>query len=107
MHWVDGAYVVGAPDRILLECSYLVVPHAERALASPPRWLNLGQFFVVKAAMEYSKSPRTPLQRLVGLVCNAVRLANDVHPVLPYVGLIALSAFFVGGVALLARASFG
>ena len=45
-------------------------------------------FYVVKAAMEYSKSPRTPTQVAVGFVCNLFRRLNIVHPASP----LALSA---------------
>jgi hypothetical protein len=58
--------------------------------------INLAQFRVVKAAMEYSKSPRTLAQRLVGLVCNAVRLLNNLHPLLPHVAMLATLGAFVG-----------
>jgi len=57
--------------------------------------LNLGQFRVVKAAMEYSKSPRTPAQRVVGLVCNVVRALNNVHPLLPHLAAASLLGVLV------------
>jgi len=52
---------------------------------------------VVKAAMEYSKSPRTPAQRAVGHLCNLFRRLNIVHPALP--------AALVAGPAVLAAAA--
>ena len=52
---------------------------------------NTAVFYVVKAAMEYSKSPRTPPQKAVGLVCNIARTLNNVHPLVPL--LIALVLF--------------
>jgi hypothetical protein len=54
---------------------------------------NTGVFYVVKAAMEYSKSPRNPLERAVGLVCNVARVLNNVHPLVP----LALLALALGG----------
>ena len=44
---------------------------------------NTSVFYVVKAAMEYSKSPRTPPQRAVGLLCNLFRRLNNIHPLDP------------------------
>ncbi len=44
---------------------------------------NTAVFYVVKAAMEYSKSPRTPAQKAVGLLCNVARTLNNVHPLVP------------------------
>ena len=40
-------------------------------------------FYVVKAAMEYSKSPQNPLQLGIGLICNLFRVMNNVHPFIP------------------------
>jgi hypothetical protein len=96
LHWVQGEYVVGAPDRILLKLNFLVVPRGQHTLRSMLFGINLAQFRVVKAAMEYSKSPRTLAQRLVGLVCNAVRLLNNLHPLLPHVAMLATLGAFVG-----------
>jgi len=56
---------------------------------------NTAVFYVVKAAMEYSKSPRTPAQKAVGHVCNLFRRLNIVHPALP----LALVAIATAGVA--------
>ncbi len=95
LHWVEGEYEEGAPDRILLKCNFLVsAPHLAW-LAPALLAVNLGQFYVVKAAMEYSKSPKTVPQRLVGWVCNVVRVLNNVHPVLP---LLWLSGMAAGGI---------
>ena len=49
-------------------------------------------FYVVKAAMEYSKSPRTPPQVAVGFLCNLFRRLNNIHPLIP----LALIAGVVG-----------
>jgi hypothetical protein len=95
LHWVRGRYVRGAPDRILLKLNYLVTPRGQPAMRDGLRALNLGQFRVVKAAMEYSKSPRTPAQRVVGLVCNVVRALNNVHPLLPHLAAASLLGVLV------------
>ena len=102
LHWVEGSYTPGAPQRILLKCNYLVtVPGAgvrgRFALAA-----NTAVFYVVKAAMEYSKSPRTPAQKAVGYLCNLFRRLNIVHPLVPFaamaataIGVAALGYFVV------------
>jgi hypothetical protein len=97
LHWVEGSYTQGAPQRILLKCNYLVtVPGAgvrgRFALAA-----NTAVFYVVKAAMEYSKSPRTPAQKAVGYLCNLFRRLNIVHPLVP---LAAIAATAIGVAAL-------
>lgn len=104
LHWVEGEYNPNDRQRILLKCNYLVAPKnavwATRALLAA----NTGVFYVVKAAMEYSKSPRTPAQRFVGVLCNVMRLANNVHPLVP-IGLIVAALAALGwAVAALATA---
>jgi hypothetical protein len=65
---------------------------------------NTGVFYVVKAAMEYSKSPRTLPQIAVGFVCNAARSLNNLHPLLPLLLTLVLGVAGVwGAVALLSR----
>lgn len=102
LHWVEGSYAPGMPHRILLKCNYLVTrPRAgirgRFALAA-----NTAVFYVVKAAMEYSKSPRTPTQKCVGYLCNLFRRLNIVHPLVPLamiaataIGMAALGYFVV------------
>ena len=46
-------------------------------------------FYVVKAAMEYSKSPRTPPQARVGRCATSSAVLNNVHPLVP-LAVIAL-----------------
>ena len=88
LHWVEGEYNPEDQQRILLKCNYLITPRfgglAGRAVSAA----NTAVFFVVKAAMEYSKCPSNPAQRFVGLLCNVVRLLNNIHPLAPF-GLIA------------------
>jgi hypothetical protein len=91
LHWVEGEYRPDDRQRILLKCNYLVTAPGA-AIARPVLFaLNAGVFYVVKAAMEYSKSPRTLAQRAVGWVCNGARLLNNVHPLAP-VALVVLAA---------------
>ena len=101
LHWVEGDYTPGGPQRILLKCNYLVTfpgagPRGRLALAA-----NTAVFYVVKAAMEYSKSPRTPAQKTVGYLCNLFRRLNIVHPVIPLALVAAVAAGIVGTVAAL------
>ena len=93
LHWVEGSYTPGAPQRILLKCNYLVTVPGGGAWRGLAMFANTGVFYVVKAAMEYSKSPRTPAQRAVGYLCNLFRRLNIVHPLLP----IAVVAFATSG----------
>lgn len=100
LHWVEGEYTPGGPQRILLKCNYLVAPRGAEWAVQLAIAANTAVFYVVKAAMEYSKSPRTPAQVAVGWVCNAARRLNNVHPALPWAVLGAL--LFVLPAALLA-----
>jgi hypothetical protein len=59
---------------------------------------NTAVFYVVKAAMEYSKSPRSPAQKAVGYVCNLFRRLNIVHPALP-LALVAIALAGIGAMA--------
>ena len=94
LHWVEGEYQPGGEQRILLKCNYLVAPRNAPITTRLLLGANTAVFYVVKAAMEYSKSPRNPLERAVGLVCNVARVLNNVHPLVP----LALLALAIGGV---------
>lgn len=83
LHWVEGEYNPDDQQRILLKCNYLIAPKNMVWLTRLLLALNEGVFYLVKSAMEYSKSPRTPAQYLVGYVCNVTRLANNISPLLP------------------------
>ncbi len=102
LHWVEGDFVPGGPQRILLKCNYLVAPRDAGWLVRPVAAANTGVFYLVKAAMEYSKSPKTAPQVVVGWVCNAARRLNNVHPVLPLAALgVAIAAVGWGLVTVL------
>lgn len=103
LHWVEGEHRPGAPERILLKCNALVLAPGEQRLERLLRGLNTGQFWVVKAAMEYSKSPRTPAQRAVGLLCNLVRTLNNAHPLLPHALFVTAALALFGGLGALLR----
>ena len=101
LHWVEGQYNPADRQRILLKCNYLVTPRNAAVAGRAALAANTAVFYVVKSAMEYSKSPRTPAERAVGYLCNLFRRLNNVHPLIP----LAL----VGGtvVAALAGAVWG
>lgn len=89
LHWVEGEYNPEDRQRILLKCNYLIAPRNAGVAARALLGVNTAVFYVVKAAMEYSKSPRNPPQFVVGRMCNLFRLLNNVHPLVP-VALILL-----------------
>ena len=95
LHWVEGAFNPADQQRILLKCNYLVTLPGRAALGRAALAANTAVFYVVKAAMEYSKSPRTPAEVAVGVVCNLFRRLNIVHPAIP----LALSAGVLAGLA--------
>jgi hypothetical protein len=95
LHWVEGAFNPADRQRILLKCNYLVTLPGGAAFGRVALAANTAVFYVVKAAMEYSKSPRTPAQVAVGFVCNLFRRLNIIHPAIP----LALSAGVVAGLA--------
>ncbi len=101
LHWVEGEYRPEDRQRILLKCNYLIAPPNGRALTRALLAANTGVFYVVKAAMEYSKSPRNPAQFVVGLVCNAARALNNLHPLVP---IAAAGGVLAGASYLAARA---
>lgn len=85
LHWVDGGYDPTKPPRILLKCNYYV----DHYRFPPYRWIGIGAnvavFYVVKAAMEFSKSPKSLPQKFVGLLCNLFRSLNNLNPAAPLV----------------------
>jgi len=92
LHWVEGSYNPQDPQRILLKCNYLIAPRNAGLPARAVLGANTAVFYVVKAAMEYSKSPKNPPQFIVGLLCNLFRLLNNVHPLVPLALIAALLA---------------
>lgn len=102
LHWVEGEYKPDDRQRILLKCNYLICPRNSDLMRRAVLGANTGVFYVVKAAMEYSKSPRTPPQYVVGYLCNLFRLMNNVHPFIPLAFILLVAAAVVGGVVSLA-----
>ena len=97
LHWVEGTFNPADRQRILLKCNYLVTLPGGAMFGRAALAANTAVFYVVKAAMEYSKSPRTPAQVAVGYLCNLFRRLNIIHPALPL-------ALVAGGLAALAGA---
>ncbi|HUY91257.1 MAG TPA: hypothetical protein VMV10_21140 [Pirellulales bacterium] len=98
LHWVEGEYNPADQERMLLKCNYLIAPAGAGTLVRAVEAANTGVFYVVKAAMEYSKSPANPLQFAVGALCNLFRLMNNVHPFVPLLFLLLLAASLGAGV---------
>ncbi|MFM9967681.1 MAG: hypothetical protein ACKVQK_04650 [Burkholderiales bacterium] len=96
LHWVEGEYNPNDQQRILLKCNYLIAPKNATFLARAVLAANTSVFYVVKAAMEYSKSPKNPPQFVVGVLCNVFRRMNNIHPFIP----LALILLALSGVAL-------
>lgn len=94
LHWVEGQYNPADRQRILLKCNYLVTPRGAALLGRAALAANTGVFYVVKAAMEYSKSPSTPPQVAVGHLCNLFRRLNNIHPLVA----LAIPLAFIGAV---------
>ncbi len=104
LHWVEGAYNPSDRQRILLKCNYLVTPPNAAVTEWSALATNTAVFYVVKAAMEYSKSPRTMPQRAVGMLCNLFRRLNNIHPLIP-LAVITGSIAALGG-AIVATVAF-
>lgn len=91
-HWVDGSYDPRNPPRILLKCNYYIDHSGVALYRQLGIWMNLAVFYAVRAAMEYSKSPKTILQKGLGLACNFFRRVNNVNPAAPVAVALILAA---------------
>ena len=98
LHWVEGEYNPSDQQRILLKCNYLVAPKNAAALGRAVMGANTAVFYVVKAAMEYSKSPKNVPQKAMGLLCNLFRLLNNIHPFVPMAFILLVVSLVVWGV---------
>jgi len=96
LHWVEGEYNPTDRQRILLKCNYLVTPPNAAVAGWGALAANTTVFYIVKAAMEYSKSPRTPPQHVLGMLCNLFRRLNNIPPLIP-LAVIAGSIAALGG----------
>src|ERR1700730_9188338 len=92
LHWVEGQYNPADRQRILLKCNYLVTRRNAALLGWVALAANTSVFYVVKSAMEYCKSPSTPPQVVVGLLCNLFRRLNNIHPLIPLALIAAVVA---------------
>ena len=101
LHWVEGEFNPADQQRFLLKCNYLVVPEQAGILERAVLGANTSVFYVVKAAMEYSKSPKNPPQFAVGLLCNLFRVMNNVHPFVPFAFIFLFLAVAAWGFLLL------
>ena len=81
-HWVEGDYDPNDIPRVLLKCNYLICEGCSQPYISIVRAINVWIFFIVKYSMEYSKSPKTPFQRVIGFFCNFFREVNNISPIL-------------------------
>ncbi len=102
-HWVEGSYEAHHPPRVLLKCNYYVSRQEPWPLRKLKIFLNVLIFYVVKAAMEYSKSPKTTFQRIIGFFCNFFRRLNIVSPALPFVFIGVTVYGLAQGVSLVVR----
>jgi hypothetical protein len=100
LHWVEGEYNPDDRQRLLLKCNYLITPPNAALSSRAALAANTAVFYVVKSAMEYSKSPRTPPQHAVGLLCNLFRHLNNIHPLVPPAFIAGLLATVGGAIAL-------
>jgi hypothetical protein len=97
LHWVEGDYNPDDQQRILLKCNDLVAPKNAVWLTKGLLAANTGVFYLVKSAMEYSKSPKTPFQYAVGYLCNIMRLLNNIHPLVPILLILGLVVAAIWG----------
>lgn len=102
-HWVEGSYNPSGTPRILLKCNYLICPGCSTWYTHCIKWVNMAVFYIVKAAMEYSKSPKNPLQRVVGWGCNVARQINNDNAVLTIILFILFSSSALSLIIVLIR----
>jgi hypothetical protein len=93
LHWVDGKYDENNPPsntRLVLKLNYIVCPECTNIYEKMIIFVNKLIYYVVKASMEYSKSPRNIFQRIVGIMCNLFRSINNIHPALNIVAILSI-----------------
>lgn len=80
-HWVEGKYNENMnyeDSRILLKLNYLVCPNCSKWYTEFIIFINAFVFYIIKMSMEYSKSPQTPFQHIIGFFCNLFRVVNNI-----------------------------
>jgi hypothetical protein len=92
-HWVEGSYNKNMDykdSRILLKINYLICPNCSSLYTKFIIFLNESVFFIVKKCMEYSKSPQTPAQHIIGFFCNLFRWVNNISVYLTFILAITI-----------------
>lgn len=89
LHEVEGEYNPNDTPRMLLKCQYFICTKCNPLYEKYIVLLNLYIFYIVKYCMEYSKSPTTLSQKLVGWICNVMRVLNMLSPLLPIVFIVS------------------
>lgn len=92
-HWVEGKYnekMDYTDSRILLKINYVICPNCSSFYTNFIILINYVVFYVVKACMEYSKSPKTWFQYIIGFLCNLFRLVNNISVYLTLLLVICL-----------------
>lgn len=82
LHKVEGKYDSKEIPRILLKCNYLICENCSSYYSYLITKINLYIFYIVKLSMEYSKSPKTCFQKIIGFFCNFFRKINTISPLL-------------------------
>ena len=84
-HWVEGEYNQNEKiPRIILKCNYMICENCSTLYQKLTKFLNLMVFYIVKYSMEYSKSPKTNFQKIIGFFCNLFRKINNYNPILSF-----------------------
>jgi len=97
-HWVEGKYNDNMDindTRILLKINYLVCPQCSELYEKCVIYLNSLVFYTVKMSMEYSKSPKTPFQYMIGFLCNLFRVANNISVYLSMLLALVILAIII------------
>ena len=92
-HWVEGKYnekMDYKDSRILLKLNYLMCPKCSTIYTEFVILLNALIFSIVKICMEYSKSPQTVFQHIIGFFCNLFRVVNNINVYLTFLLIIFL-----------------
>ena len=84
-HWVEGEYNQNEKiPRIILKCNYMICENCSTLYQKLTKFLNLMVFYIVKYSMEYSKSPKTNFQKIIGFFGNLFRKINNYNPILSF-----------------------
>ena len=96
LHHVEGTYDSNEKiPRILLKCNYYLCDDCNSIYSDFVKQLNILIFYIVKTSMEYSKSPKTITQKIIGFFCNFFREINLFNPILAMIIGILLFIFII------------